>query len=36
MAEELVLFWHRKDLRIRDNVGLSAAGDRFFRSIVIE
>ena len=28
MAEELVLFWHRKDLRIRDSVGLSAAGDR--------
>ena len=28
MADELVLFWHRKDLRIRDNVGLSAARDR--------
>ncbi|MFK8181991.1 MAG: FAD-binding domain-containing protein [Phormidesmis sp.] len=25
MAEDLVLFWHRKDLRIRDNVGLMAA-----------
>ena len=28
MADELVLFWHRKDLRIRDNMGLSAARDR--------
>ena len=28
MAAELVLFWHRRDLRIRDNVGLSAARDR--------
>ncbi len=28
MADELVLFWHRKDLRIRDNLGLAAARDR--------
>ena len=28
MADELVLFWHRKDLRIRDNLGLNAARDR--------
>ena len=28
MADELVLFWHRKDLRIRDNLGLTAARDR--------
>ncbi len=28
MADELVLFWHRRDLRIRDNVGLMAARDR--------
>ncbi len=28
MADELVLFWHRKDLRIRDNLGLMAARDR--------
>ena len=27
MAAELVLFWHRRDLRIRDNVGLAAARD---------
>ncbi|MGC1307165.1 MAG: FAD-binding domain-containing protein [Phormidesmis sp.] len=28
MADELVLFWHRRDLRIRDNIGLMAARDR--------
>ncbi len=28
MAAELVLFWHRRDLRIRDNLGLAAARDR--------
>ncbi|MGB7486376.1 MAG: FAD-binding domain-containing protein [Phormidesmis sp.] len=28
MADELVLFWHRRDLRIRDNLGLAAARDR--------
>ncbi len=28
MTDELVLFWHRKDLRIRDNLGLAAARDR--------
>lgn len=28
MADELVLFWHRRDLRIRDNLGLMAARDR--------
>ncbi|MEL6882224.1 MAG: deoxyribodipyrimidine photo-lyase, partial [Cyanobacteria bacterium J06607_10] len=28
MADDLVLFWHRRDLRIRDNLGLSAARDR--------
>jgi deoxyribodipyrimidine photo-lyase len=28
MADDLVLFWHRRDLRIRDNVGLAAARDR--------
>ena len=28
MADELVLFWHRRDLRIRDNLGLMAACDR--------
>ncbi|KPQ34130.1 MAG: deoxyribodipyrimidine photo-lyase [Phormidesmis priestleyi Ana] len=28
MADELVLFWHRKDLRIQDNLGLMAARDR--------
>ncbi|MEM6448868.1 MAG: FAD-binding domain-containing protein [Cyanobacteria bacterium P01_D01_bin.105] len=28
MADERVLFWHRRDLRIRDNVGLTAARDR--------
>jgi len=28
MADDLVLFWHRKDLRIRDNLGLAAARDR--------
>lgn len=28
MTDELVLFWHRRDLRIRDNVGLAAARDR--------
>jgi deoxyribodipyrimidine photo-lyase len=27
-AGERVLFWHRRDLRIRDNVGLMAARDR--------
>ena len=28
MADDLVLFWHRRDLRIRDNLGLSAARER--------
>ncbi|MEO0648327.1 MAG: FAD-binding domain-containing protein [Cyanobacteria bacterium J06650_10] len=28
MADDLVLFWHRRDLRIRDNLGLAAARDR--------
>lgn len=28
MADELVLFWHRRDLRIRDNLGLAAARKR--------
>ena len=28
MADELVLFWHRRDLRIRDNLGLAAARAR--------
>ncbi|MEL6470302.1 MAG: FAD-binding domain-containing protein [Cyanobacteria bacterium J06623_4] len=28
MAADLVLFWHRRDLRIRDNLGLAAARDR--------
>ncbi len=28
MAAELALFWHRRDLRIRDNLGLAAARDR--------
>ncbi|MEO1622323.1 MAG: deoxyribodipyrimidine photo-lyase, partial [Cyanobacteria bacterium J06632_3] len=28
MADELVLFWHRRDLRIRDNLGLAAARER--------
>lgn len=28
MADELVLFWHRRDLRISDNLGLAAARDR--------
>ncbi len=28
MADELVLFWHRRDLRIQDNLGLMAARDR--------
>jgi deoxyribodipyrimidine photo-lyase len=28
MADDRVLFWHRRDLRIRDNVGLAAARDR--------
>jgi deoxyribodipyrimidine photo-lyase len=27
-ADERVLFWHRRDLRIRDNLGLMAARDR--------
>ncbi len=28
MADDLVLFWHRRDLRISDNLGLAAARDR--------
>ena len=28
MADDLVLFWHRRDLRIRDNLGLAAARNR--------
>ncbi len=28
MADDLVLFWHRRDLRIRDNLGLAAARQR--------
>ncbi|MEN8446321.1 MAG: deoxyribodipyrimidine photo-lyase, partial [Cyanobacteria bacterium J06555_13] len=28
MADDLVLFWHRRDLRVRDNLGLAAARDR--------
>ncbi|MEL6814254.1 MAG: FAD-binding domain-containing protein [Cyanobacteria bacterium J06598_3] len=28
MADDLVLFWHRRDLRVHDNLGLAAARDR--------
>ena len=35
MADELVLFWHRRDLRIRDNLGLMAARDRTSKVIGI-
>jgi deoxyribodipyrimidine photo-lyase len=27
-SQDLILFWHRRDLRLEDSLGLSAAGDR--------